>query len=73
MAFTSSFRKLRAEAWMVCATILMAFMTMTGYAMAANPAEQDGDQHGGRLGHVQRLIEAVSYTHLTLPTIPRWW
>jgi len=60
MAFTSSFRKLRAEVWMVHATTLMAFMTMTSFAVAANPAEQDGNQHGGRLGHVQRLIEESS-------------
>lgn len=45
---------------MVYATTLMAFVTMIGYAVAANPAQQDGDHHGGRLGHVQRLIEESS-------------
>ncbi|UCD68716.1 MAG: hypothetical protein JSW48_00975 [Betaproteobacteria bacterium] len=38
----------------------MAFVLMIGYATLVRPAEQQANQHGGRLGHVQRLIEESS-------------
>ena len=61
MVIASHVRKLRGELWVLRAMALVAFMAVIGYAPLVIPAEQqDGNQHGGRLDYVRRLIEDSS-------------
>ncbi|UCH46583.1 MAG: hypothetical protein JSU95_10680 [Betaproteobacteria bacterium] len=56
----SSYRKSFARSWILHPATAMAFIAMIGHVMDANTAEQGGNEHGGRLSHVQRLIEESS-------------
>jgi len=60
MVIASNVGQLHSGLWVVRAMAPMAFMAMIGYATLVCPAEQEGNQHGERLGYVQRLIEGSS-------------
>ena len=56
-AIASNAEKPRTGAWAARAAMGLVLIMTFGYAL---PAEQGANQHGGRLGHVQRLIEESS-------------
>ncbi len=60
MPIALSYGKLPTRSWFLDAAMAIAFMAVAGHVMCADIAEQDGNQHGGRLGYVQRLIEESS-------------
>lgn len=59
-AIASNAKRPGTGKWAAHAAAGLVLIMTCGYAVAAEPAEQDAKQHGGRLGHVQRLIEESS-------------